>query len=313
MLLTTINNNDLIILDNKTHQTTLNANKKENGGYVILDESRALKIFAEQIRLETIRAIGSFGGGHIGGALSIADVLAVLYGAEMNIDPSDPGKHDRDWLVLSKGHCGPSLYATLALKGYFDTRELSTLNQNNTRLPSHCDRNKTPGIDVTTGSLGQGASSAAGVALGCKLKGLKNYVYLILGDGECNEGQVWEMAMFANHHKLDNLIAFIDLNHQQLDGNTKDICDLGALEDKFSSFGWYSQKINGNDIDEILKAIKRAKESKGVPSMIVLDTVKGKGWSLVEGKPKVHHLSFSKEQIEAGVLELEDVIAELQN
>lgn len=267
-----------------------------------------LKVFATEIRRETIRAIASFGSGHIGGSLSIADVLSVLYGDIMQIDPNNPNSPNRDWLVLSKGHCGPSLYATLALKGYFDIEELDTLNQNGTRLPSHCDRNKTPGIDVTTGSLGQGASSAAGVALGFKMKEQDSKVFLILGDGECNEGQVWEMVMFAKHHQLNNLITFIDLNHQQLDGDTKDILDMGDFTSKFESFGWFTQCVDGNDIGEIYSAVQKALNNKVDPSVIILDTVKGKGWSLIEGKAKVHHLPITEEQAREGIKEMDGKI-----
>lgn len=263
-----------------------------------------LEKLAKRIRVETLKAVAGFGSGHLGGALSIADLLAVLYGKVMRFDPKDPKLSDRDWLVLSKGHCGPSLYASLAIMGFFPLDELMTLNKNGTRLPSHCDCQKTPGVDVTTGSLGQGASAAAGVALGMKLQGIERYVYLILGDGECNEGQVWEMLMFAAQNKLDNLIAFIDKNGQQLDGYTKDICDMDDLEEKFRAFRWHTTEIDGHDVMAIYDAICEAQKVKGVPSVIIMNTVKGKGCSLIEGT-KNHHSTLTKEQAEEEISRLD--------
>ena len=192
-------------------------------------EVKALKAFALRIRLAALDAIHSIGSGHVGGALSIADALAVLYGREMNVRPEDPKWPDRDKLVCSKGHAGPGVYGTLALKGFFPYEELKTLNKNGTRLPSHCDRNKTPGIDVTTGSLGQGTSQAAGLALGDRLKGRKNRVFLIVGDGEMDEGQCWESFAFAAAHKLSNLVVLIDWNKKQLDGYCDDVLPMGSF------------------------------------------------------------------------------------
>ena len=183
---------------------------------------------------------------------------------------------------------------------------LKTLNRPGTRLPSHCDRNLTPGIDMTTGSLGQGASTALGVALGNKLDKRENTTFLILGDGECDEGQVWEMALMAAHHKLDNFIVFIDYNKQQLDGYTKDINDLGSIKDKFESFGWYAQDIDGHDIVQIYEAIENAKKTTGKPSVIVLNTIKGKGCSFAEGILKNHHMTVSKEQTEEALKVLQE-------
>ncbi len=253
-----------------------------------------LKTFATKIRIETIKEIAGIGVGHIGGALSICDLLAVLYGGVMNIDPKNPCDENRDWLIVSKGHSGPALYATLALKGYFPMDTLKTLNKPDTILPSHCDRHA-PGVDMTTGSLGQGASLAMGIALGNKLSGRNNYTYLLLGDGECNEGQVWEAAMFANNKKLDNVIAFVDDNKQQLDGFTKDISNMGDIAAKFSAFGWNSQSIDGHDVEAILNAIKSAKENEGVPSVIVLNTIKAKGYKKWEGSPGNHNFNITME------------------
>jgi transketolase len=264
-----------------------------------------LKRFATEIRLATLREFRVLGFGHIGGSMSVVELLAVLYGGVMNIDPENPRWENRDWLVMSKGHAGPALYATLALKGFFPAEELLTLNQAKTRFPSHCDRNRTPGVDMTTGSLGQGMSTAIGVALGNRLDGRKSYTYLILGDGECDEGQVWEGALFASHRNLSNLIAFIDYNKQQLDGYTKDICDLGNLAAKFATFNWFVQDIDGGDVEQIYAAIQRAKSQQKQPSMIVLNTEKGKGCSFAEHQLYNHHMTFTKEQVDEAIAILE--------
>jgi len=226
------------------------------------ENCKALRVFAEEIRVQTLKTFQALGFGHVGGAMSIIETLAVLYGEEMKYDPKNPKWEDRDWLVMSKGHAGPALYATLALKGFFPKEELLTLNRGGTNLPSHCDRNKTTGIDMTTGSLGQGISAAAGVALGNRTDGRDSYTYLVVGDGECNEGQVWEGAMFASQFKLSNLILFVDSNKQQLDGYTKNIMDLGDIGAKFESFGFFTQRIDGHSVDEIKAAIQKAKAYK---------------------------------------------------
>jgi transketolase len=264
---------------------------------------------AAKIRVETIREIANVGMGHIGGSLSMADILAVLYGGVMKIDPAKPNWEERDWLVVSKGHTGPAVYAALALKGYFPMEELNTLNRPGTNLPSHCDRNKTIGIDMTTGSLGQGASSALGIALGNRIDGKDNYTYLILGDGECDEGQVWEAALFAAQQRLSHLITFIDYNRQQSDGYSRDICELGDLAQKFADFGWFTQSVDGHDVAQIYEAIVKAKEQNAQPSLIVLNTVKGKGCGFAEGKANNHSIPITKEQMVETVKELETVLA----
>ena len=263
-----------------------------------MEKNKDIRVFAEEIRVETLKEFAHLGFGHVGGAMSIIETLAVLYGSEMHIDPKNPGLETRDKFVMSKGHAGPSLYATLAPKGYFPLENLMTLNQGGTTLPSHCDRLKTPGVDMTTGSLGQGISTAIGLALGDRLMGRKDcYTYLMLGDGECNEGQVWEGAMFAAHYKLDHLIAFVDLNKQQLDGKTDDVMYMGDMVEKFKAFGWNTVKVDGHNVDAIKDAIDAAKAQSGKPSMIILDTVKGHGCLLAESMFPCHHIAFKPEAI----------------
>ncbi len=248
--------------------------------------------FAKEIRKKTLYTIGTLGVGHIGGALSIADLLALLYEEVMKIDPNNPLWEERDMLVLSKGHAGPALYATLALKGFFPLSELDTLNQGGTNLPSHCDRTKTVGVDMSTGSLGQGLSTACGLALAHKVDKKDNRIFAIIGDGESQEGQNWEAAMFAAHYKLDNLTAFTDYNKMQIDGTTDEVMTLGDIEGKWNSFGWFTQRVDGHDLEAMSQAIKRAKEHKGKPSMIILDTIKGKGAAFCEGKLSNHNMAF---------------------
>ena len=266
--------------------------------------------FAAQIRIETLKALGHLGFGHLGGALSIADLLAVLYTGEMNIDPKNPGWEERDYLVCSKGHAGPGIYATLALKGYFPMEELLTINQGGTRLPSHCDHLKTPGIDMTTGSLGQGSSLAVGVALGRKISKKPAYTYLILGDGEIQEGQVWEALSFAAQQKLGHLITFVDWNKKQLDGEIAQINDFSNIAERFAAFGWDAVTVDGHDVAAIADAIAAAKaDDNGKPHCIVLDTVKGKGCSFVSEAASNHHVTINAEQLAAGLAELEAELA----
>ena len=252
---------------------------------------RELKDFALQIRIACLEEFKALGFGHVGGSLSVTDVLAVLYGSVMKIDPKNPTWPERDKLVCSKGHAGPGVYATLALKGYFPYDMLMTLNKPGTKLPSHCDRNKTPGIDMTTGSLGQGTSLAVGFALGDKLKGRDSRVFLISGDGELNEGQVWEAAMFAVARKVDNLVWFIDDNKKQLDGPTDVILPQGDIAAKFEAFGFDTQHIPGNDVEAIYEAIERTKTVPGKPHAIVLDTIKGAGVKAIEETLNNHSMA----------------------
>ena len=265
-----------------------------------------LKDKAKEIRKLTLEEIATLGTGHIGGAMSVVDLLALLYFYRMKVDPQKPRWEERDQLVVSKGHSGPAVYATLALKGFFPMDWLSTLNKGGTSLPSHCDRNKTPGIDMTTGSLGQGFSAALGIALGLKIDKKSSVVYTIIGDGESNEGQVWEGALFAAHQKLSNLIAFTDYNRQQLDGYTKDILDLDDLAAKWKSFNWFVQEVDGHDIAALDAAIEKALEEKEKPSMIVMHTTKGKGAFFAEGVEKNHSMVFDMEKAKEAITKLEE-------
>ncbi len=238
--------------------------------------------------------------------MSVVEILTYLYAGEMRVDPERPGDPERDWLVMSKGHAGPALYATLAKRGFFPLDWLHSLNKGGTRLPSHCDRNKTPGVDMSTGSLGQGFSTACGIALGLKLRGKASRVYTIIGDGETDEGQIWEAALFAAHRKLDNMIAYTDYNKLQLDGPTGEILDLGALEEKWAAFGWFAQRVDGHDFEAIDGATRAAKARGGMPSMIVLDTVKGRGCSFAEGLATNHNMSFGMDEARAAIAALGD-------
>jgi transketolase len=268
------------------------------------EKIRELEAAAKEIRKLTIDEIGFLGVGHIGGAMSVVELLAYLYGGELRVDPANPRESERDWLVLSKGHAGPTLYATLARRGFFPLEWLHTLNEGGTSLPSHCDRNRTPGVDMSTGSLGQGFSAACGIALGLRMKGKPSRVYAIIGDGESDEGQVWEAALFAAHWKLGNLVAYTDYNKLQLDGPTGEILDLGRLEEKWAAFGWFAQRVDGHDFAAIDRATLAAKAQSGRPSMIVLDTVKGKGCSFAEGLASNHNMSFGMDEARAAIAAL---------
>jgi transketolase len=263
-----------------------------------------LKEKALEIRKDTIDQIGHLGFGHIGGALSVVEVITILYYRFLNVDPNDPRKEGRDIFVLSKGHAGPALYSALASKGYFPKEELHTLNQPGTNLPSHCDRLRTPGMDMTAGSLGQGLSAAIGVALGYRMDKRDATIYCVVGDGESNEGQVWEAAMSAAHFRLENLVAFTDCNRLQLDSWTEEIMGLGDLVAKWDSFGWHTQRVDGHDFNALDEAISNARAHKGQPSMIILDTIKGKGAPFAENRPDNHHMMVSNEAAQEAIRQL---------
>ena len=254
-------------------------------------EIAQLKAFAAEIRIGILEQLRAKGVGHAGGTMSLAELLAVLYGKEMRYQPENPNWADRDRLICSKGHAGPAQYATLALKGFFPYDQLVTLNQPGTILPSHCDHKKTPGVDMTTGSLGQGVSLAVGSAVACKLQGRDSRVFVVIGDGECNEGQVWEAAMFAAAHKLDNMVWILDNNKKQLDGTVAEILDTGDLAEKFAAFGFNTVRIDGHDVEAIYDTIHDYDHTCGKPQMIVLDTVKGKGVADIEAMPSNHSIT----------------------
>lgn len=274
--------------------------------------SENLRLFSAQIRLETCKMLAHRGFGHLGGALSIVETLSVLFGEKMNIDPKNPNWDQRDYFVLSKGHAGPSYYSTLALKGYFPKEVLYTLNENGTNLPSHPDRLKTIGVDTTTGSLGQGISLAVGIAKAFKLDNKPNKVYSIVGDGECNEGQVWEAFQFAAHQKLDNLIVFIDENHKQLDGLTVDVSNPFDLRVKMEAFGFYALRVDGSDEKAISEAIDDCFAHPGQALCIVLDTIKGQGVEFFEKLVDNHHIRFaadSKNELDHAIVDLEELVS----
>lgn len=268
-----------------------------------------LRKTADRIRLATFKAIGEAGGGHFGGALSVTEILTVLYFSVMNIDEKNPGLHNRDRLVLSKGHGGPALYATLAEKGFFPKDWLKELDQNGTRLPKHVDRTKTPGIDVSSGALGQGLSVAVGMALAARLDKNNIQIYVVMGDGECNEGQVWEAAMSAAKYGLSNITAFIDRNKVQVDGTSDEIMPLEPLSDKWRAFGWHVEEACGHDVDNLRKAVIKARDTQGKPSIVIAHTIKGKGVSFMEGQPGWHSGVATDDQFKRGLEELKRVIS----
>jgi transketolase len=263
-----------------------------------------LEKMARKLRRYVITMIATAGSGHPGGSLSAADIVTVLYFKVMRHDPKNPQWPDRDRFVLSKGHAAPILYAALAECGYFPVEELSTLRKLDSRLQGHTDRTLTPGVEMSAGSLGQGLSYGIGIALAGRLDNRDYQVYVLLGDGECDEGQVWEAAMFAPHHKVDNLTAIVDHNDLQLDGRVCDIMGLEPLTDKWRAFNWHVLEINGHDMGEILKALKKARETKGKPTVIIAHTVKGKGVSFMEGNVDFHGKAPTPRETEIALKEL---------
>ena len=261
-------------------------------------------LLAPKMRREIIKMLAASGSGHPGGSLSATDIIAVLYSEVMNVDPADPRKADRDRFVLSKGHAAPAIYAALALQGFFPVEELANLRQLGSRLQGHPDMHKLPGVDMSTGSLGQGISAACGMALVAKTDNMPIKVYALLGDGETQEGQVWEAAMFAAHYKLDNLIAFLDHNHLQIDGRVTDVMSPEPEADKWRAFGWHVIEIDGHDLDAIRGAVKEAQSVSGKPVMIIAETVKGKGVSFMEDQAGWHGVAPNKDQAEQALAEL---------
>ena len=271
------------------------------------EKRRRLAKAANHVRRGILEEVYSAQSGHPGGSLSIADIMTYLYLEELRVDPKAPRWEDRDRLVLSKGHVCPALYAALAMKGFFPEEELRTFRRVGSRLQGHPDLNKAPGVDFTAGSLGQGVSAAAGMALAGKLSGKDYRVYTILGDGELQEGEVWESAMFSAHYKLDNLCYIIDNNGLQIDGNVRDVCSPYPIDEKFAAFGFHVVNIDGHDFGEIEAALAEAKTVKGKPTAIIAKTVKGKGVSFMENNAAWHGSAPNKEQYETALADLDKI------
>ena len=279
-----------------------------------MEKKRAteLAIIAGKVRKNALTAVFSAASGHPGGSLSVADVLTYLYCEVMNVDPKNPKWEDRDRLVLSKGHTCPALYAILAEKGFFPEEDLATFRKADSYLQGHPDMNKVPGIDMSTGSLGQGISAAGGMALAAKIDNKDYRVYSILGDGELEEGQVWEQAMFASHYKLDNFTIFVDNNGLQIDGNICDVMNPTPIDKKFEAFGWNVVIADAHDFDSLEKAVADAKACKGKPTAIIMKSVKGKGVSFMENQAGWHGNAPSAEQYNQAIAELDAKISELE-
>lgn len=269
-----------------------------------------LRRIANNVRRHILTETYNAGSGHPGGSLSCADILTYLYFEEMNIRPEEPHYEDRDRFVLSKGHAAPALYAVLAERGFFPKEELVTLRKIDSRLQGHPDMNKTPGVDMSTGSLGIGLSNACGMAIAAKLQKKDYRVFSLTGDGELQEGQIWEAAMFASHYRLDNLLVFVDANGLQIDGRTSDVLCPEPIDKRFEAFGWFVLRINGHDFEEIDRAVKEAKQVRGRPAVIVCNTVKGKGVSFMENKANWHGVAPKKEEYEAAIKELSECFRE---
>lgn len=276
------------------------------------NEKNRLTAISYSVRKGIIEGVFNAKSGHPGGSLSIADILTYLYFCEMNVDAKNPKCEDRDRLVLSKGHVAPALYSVLAHKEFFPVEELKTLRKIGSRLQGHPDMNKVPGVDMTSGSLGQGISAACGMAKAAKLMN-KNYrVFAILGDGEIEEGQVWEASMFAAHNNLDNLTIVVDNNGLQIDGKIDEVCSPYPIDEKFKAFGFHVIVINGNNFDEIEKAFNEVKEIKGKPTAIIATTVKGKGVSFMENQAGWHGKAPNAEEYDIAMKELDAVISQVE-
>lgn len=263
-----------------------------------------LQTYANKIRQGVIEAVYSAKSGHPGGSLSIAEILAVLYFNQMNIDKKNPKAKGRDRLVLSKGHTAPALYSTLALRGFFDINELKTLRNINSKLQGHPDMKNIPGVDASTGSLGQGLSIANGMALASKMDSEGVRVYCICGDGEIEEGQIWEAAMTSSHYKLDNLCLIVDNNNLQIDGAVSDVMNIYPIDEKFKSFGFEVINVDGHNIPELISAFEQAKKVKGKPTVIIANTIKGKGVSFMENEASWHGKAPNEEEYKQAMKEL---------
>lgn len=275
------------------------------------EKIKALSLHAANVRKMALEAVYSAGAGHPGGSLSAADILTYLYMEEMNVNPDEPKAADRDRFVLSKGHCSPALYGVLAERGFIPKEDIKTFRHADSYLQGHPDMKGVPGVDMSTGSLGQGISAACGMAKAAKLNGKDYRVYTMLGDGECEEGQVWEAAMFAAHYKLNNLIAFLDFNGLQIDGDITKVMNPTPFDKKFEAFGWNVIRINAHDFNLIEAAVKEAKSVEDKPTLILADSIKGKGVSFMENKAEWHGAAPNKEQYEQAISELDAYMNEI--
>lgn len=273
---------------------------------ITLESIEDLRKKSKEIRRDIIEEVYNASSGHPGGSLSVTDILTVLYFNQMNINPDKPNDENRDRLILSKGHCCPALYATLANRGYFDKELLKSFRKIDGLLQGHPDMKKIPGVDMSSGSLGQGLSAANGMALASKLDKKGFRVYCIVGDGEIEEGQIWEAAMTSSHYKLDNLCVIVDNNNLQIDGKVKDVMNVYPIDEKFKSFGFGTINIDGNNIEEIIEALQKAKITKGKPTAIIAKTIKGKGVSFMEDNVSWHGKAPSEEEYNKAILELGD-------
>ncbi len=279
-----------------------------------MDEKRVveLSIIANKVRKNALTAVYSAKSGHPGGSLSIADLMTLLYFEVMNVDVNDPKKADRDRFVLSKGHCAPALYGVLAEKGFIPVDDVKTFRHVDSYLQGHPDMNKVAGVDMSTGSLGQGVSVAGGMALAAKLDNKDYRVYSVLGDGEIEEGQVWEQAMFAAHYKLDNFTIFVDFNGLQIEGDITKVMNPTPIDKKFEAFGWHVIVTDAHDYNALLAAIEEAKATKGKPTAVIMKSVKGKNVSFMENNPAWHGAAPNEEQYNQAIAELDAKIAELE-
>ena len=279
-----------------------------------MDKKRVteLSIIANNVRKHALTAVYSAASGHPGGSLSVADVLTLLYFEVMNVDPKNPKMEDRDRFVLSKGHTAPALYGVLAEKGFIPKEDIKTFRNVNSYLQGHPDMNKVPGVDMSTGSLGQGVSAAGGMALAAKLDNKDYRVYSVLGDGELEEGQVWEQAMFAAHYKLDNFTIFVDNNGLQIDGDISKVMNPNPIDKKFEAFGWHVIKVSAHNFEELMAAVDEAKATKGQPTAIIMKSVKGKNVSFMENNTGWHGSAPNEEQYNQAIAELDEIIKGLE-
>ena len=279
-----------------------------------MDKKRVteLSIIANNVRKHALTAVYSAASGHPGGSLSVADVLTLLYFEVMNVDPKNPKMEDRDRFVLSKGHTAPALYGVLAEKGFIPKEDIKTFRNVNSYLQGHPDMNKVPGVDMSTGSLGQGVSAAGGMALAAKLDNKDYRVYSVLGDGELEEGQVWEQAMFAAHYKLDNFTIFVDNNGLQIDGDISKVMNPNPIDKKFEAFGWHVIKVSAHNFEELMAAVDEAKATKGQPTAIIMKSVKGKNVSFMENNAGWHGSEPNEEQYNQAIAELDKIIKGLE-